>query len=136
VLWRMAIVLKANKVNLFVSSVLFVFWYHSPNFLDTPLMWTLVWQVTLSCVATILWHIVPVPWEMSKRVSWQEMEENRLPGVRKADRKLGLRDLRLSQQSYEIWRRIDWHIDAAPIVLAYTDMRRFNDEDTFCEMRC
>jgi hypothetical protein len=36
VLWRMAIILKANKVNLFVSSVLFVFWYHSPNFLDTP----------------------------------------------------------------------------------------------------
>jgi hypothetical protein len=35
-LWRMAIILKANKVNLFVSSVLFVFWYHSPNFLDTP----------------------------------------------------------------------------------------------------
>jgi hypothetical protein len=28
--------LKANKVNLFVSSVLFVFWYHLPNFLDTP----------------------------------------------------------------------------------------------------
>jgi hypothetical protein len=37
VLWRMAIILKTNKVNLFVSSVLFVFWYHSPNFLDTPL---------------------------------------------------------------------------------------------------
>jgi hypothetical protein len=36
VLWRMAIILKANKVNLFVSSVLFVFWYHSPYFLDTP----------------------------------------------------------------------------------------------------
>jgi hypothetical protein len=32
----MAIILKANKVNLFVSSALFVFWYHSPNFLDTP----------------------------------------------------------------------------------------------------
>jgi hypothetical protein len=32
----MAIILKANKVNLFVSSVLFVFWYHSPNVLDTP----------------------------------------------------------------------------------------------------
>jgi hypothetical protein len=32
----MAIILKTNKVNLFVSSVLFVFWYHSPNFLDTP----------------------------------------------------------------------------------------------------
>jgi hypothetical protein len=32
----MAIILKANIVNLFVSSVLFVFWYHSPNLLDTP----------------------------------------------------------------------------------------------------
>jgi hypothetical protein len=32
----MAIILKANKVNFFVSSVLFVFWYHSPNVLDTP----------------------------------------------------------------------------------------------------
>jgi hypothetical protein len=32
----MAIILKANKVNLFVSSVSFVFWYHSPNVLDTP----------------------------------------------------------------------------------------------------
>jgi hypothetical protein len=32
----MAIILKANKVNLFVSSVLFAFWYHSPNILDTP----------------------------------------------------------------------------------------------------
>jgi hypothetical protein len=31
----MAIILKANKLNLFVSSVLFVFWYHSPNVLDT-----------------------------------------------------------------------------------------------------
>jgi hypothetical protein len=29
-----------NKVNLFVSSVLFVFWYHSPNFLDTPRIYT------------------------------------------------------------------------------------------------
>jgi hypothetical protein len=35
----MVIILKANKVNLFVSSVLFVFWYHSPNFLDTPHVW-------------------------------------------------------------------------------------------------
>jgi hypothetical protein len=35
-LWMMAIILKANKFNLFVSSVLFVFLYHSPNFLDTP----------------------------------------------------------------------------------------------------
>jgi hypothetical protein len=29
-------ILRANKVKLFVSSVLFVFWYHSPTFLDTP----------------------------------------------------------------------------------------------------
>jgi hypothetical protein len=36
VLWRMVIILKTNKFNLFVSSVLFVFWYHSPNVLDTP----------------------------------------------------------------------------------------------------
>jgi hypothetical protein len=35
VLWRMAIILKAKKVNLFVYSFLFFFWYHSPNFLDT-----------------------------------------------------------------------------------------------------
>jgi hypothetical protein len=28
--------LKDNKVNLFLSSLLFVFWYHSPNVLDTP----------------------------------------------------------------------------------------------------
>jgi hypothetical protein len=34
----MAIILKVNKVNLFVSSVLFVFWYDSPNFLETPRM--------------------------------------------------------------------------------------------------
>jgi hypothetical protein len=32
----MAIILKANIVSLFLSSVLFVFWYYSPNFLDTP----------------------------------------------------------------------------------------------------
>jgi hypothetical protein len=28
--------LKTNEVNLFVSSVLLVFLYHSPKFLDTP----------------------------------------------------------------------------------------------------
>jgi hypothetical protein len=32
----MTIILKTNKVNLFVASFLFVFWYHSPNVLDTP----------------------------------------------------------------------------------------------------
>jgi hypothetical protein len=43
VLWRKAIILKVNKVNLFVSSVLFVFWYHSPNFLDTPHICNICW---------------------------------------------------------------------------------------------
>jgi hypothetical protein len=32
----MVVILNANKVNVFVSSVLFVFWFHSPNVLDTP----------------------------------------------------------------------------------------------------
>jgi hypothetical protein len=38
VLWRMAIILKASQFNLLVSPVVFVFWYHSPNVLDTPRM--------------------------------------------------------------------------------------------------
>jgi hypothetical protein len=29
-----------NKLTLFVSFVLFVFWYHSPNILDTPHTWS------------------------------------------------------------------------------------------------
>jgi hypothetical protein len=29
-----------NKLTLFVSSVLFVFWYHSPSILDTPHIWS------------------------------------------------------------------------------------------------
>jgi hypothetical protein len=48
VLWRMAIILKANKVNLFVFSVLFVFWYHSPTFIDTPRISTLCLSVSFS----------------------------------------------------------------------------------------
>jgi hypothetical protein len=36
VLWRMVIILKANKVN--VS--FFFSWYHSPNILDTPRKYT------------------------------------------------------------------------------------------------
>jgi hypothetical protein len=31
---------EGQKVNLFVSSVLFVFWYQSPNILDTPHVWS------------------------------------------------------------------------------------------------
>jgi hypothetical protein len=47
------IILKASKGNLFVSSVSFVFWYHSPNFLDTP-------RITYSviCYSSIVCHIV------------------------------------------------------------------------------
>jgi hypothetical protein len=33
---RLATFIKLPEVNLFVSSVLFVLWYHSPNVLDTP----------------------------------------------------------------------------------------------------
>jgi hypothetical protein len=56
VLWRMAIILKDNKVNLFVSSVLFVFWYHSPNCLDTPRMIVVLVPLLgpLSYIITIL----------------------------------------------------------------------------------
>jgi hypothetical protein len=36
------IILKANKVNLFVSVVLFVFWYHSTNLSDTQ-------RITTTC---------------------------------------------------------------------------------------
>jgi hypothetical protein len=39
----MAIILKANKVNLFVSSVLFVLCYHSTNILDTPHICSISW---------------------------------------------------------------------------------------------
>jgi hypothetical protein len=58
VLWRMAIILKANKVNLFVSSVLFVFWYHSPNVLDTP-------------------HICDISWLRVKQTSWEDGQNKR-----------------------------------------------------------
>jgi hypothetical protein len=47
----MAIILKANKVNLFVSSVLFVFWYYSPNFLDTPRKYCLLLRKTALALA-------------------------------------------------------------------------------------
>jgi hypothetical protein len=32
-----------NKLTVFVSSVLFVFWYHSPNFLDTLHICNISW---------------------------------------------------------------------------------------------
>jgi hypothetical protein len=48
----MAFILKANKISLFVSSVLFVCWYHSPNVLDTPYICNIsrlrvIWSLTL-----------------------------------------------------------------------------------------
>jgi hypothetical protein len=59
VLWRMAIILKASKVNLFVSSVLFVFWYLlSPTFLDTSRKrtWSMIFprELCVSKVHTLL----------------------------------------------------------------------------------
>jgi hypothetical protein len=53
VLWRMSIILKANKVNFLVSSVLFVFWYQSPNVLDTPRICSISWlrvNLNLKCI--------------------------------------------------------------------------------------
>jgi hypothetical protein len=56
VLWRMAIILKATKVNLFVPSVLIVFWYHSPNLLDAPRVY---WKLTTFTVQ-VSPHYLPV----------------------------------------------------------------------------
>jgi hypothetical protein len=58
VLWRMAIILKVNKLNLFVSSVLFVFCYHSPNVLDTPRTYSAVTRVYN---ATVLPYAIAFP---------------------------------------------------------------------------
>jgi hypothetical protein len=64
----MMIILKANKVNLFVSSVLFVFWYHSPNVLDTPHIYNVSrlrvnWNVGLVflCFRKIPADVITVP---------------------------------------------------------------------------
>jgi hypothetical protein len=47
--------LKANKVNLFASSVLLVFWYHSTNLLDTPRNH---YRVT-HCLYFCVWELKP-----------------------------------------------------------------------------
>jgi hypothetical protein len=65
----MATILKANKVNLFVSSVLFVFWYHSPNFLDTPRM-----RLVAVCTINSIWNriscgSIPCLWGWDSSVS-------------------------------------------------------------------
>jgi hypothetical protein len=57
VLWRMASILKANNVNLLIYSALFVFWYHSTNFLNTPriCMYIRVLYLTEHCVS--IWNV-------------------------------------------------------------------------------
>jgi hypothetical protein len=50
--------LKANKVNLFVSSVLFVFWYHSPNVLDTLHICNISWLRVNNASKETKWAIV------------------------------------------------------------------------------
>jgi hypothetical protein len=55
-LWRMASILTVNKVHLFVSSVLFVFWYHSPNVLDTPHKLSPPGYKSLLLVPSTPWH--------------------------------------------------------------------------------
>jgi hypothetical protein len=52
----MAIILKANRVNLFVCSVLFVFWYHSPIFSDTPC----ICPASSVCSEAVCLHTSPV----------------------------------------------------------------------------
>jgi hypothetical protein len=74
----MAIILKANKVNLFVSSVLFVFWYHSPNVLDTPHICNISWLRVkfLSAIrfkARIIAAVKNIDAPMMTLV-WQELE--------------------------------------------------------------
>jgi hypothetical protein len=67
VLWRMMIILKANKVKLFESSVLFVFWYHSLNVLDTPRICNIsrlrvkcIITNTMHCLFLVYWIKIPL----------------------------------------------------------------------------
>jgi hypothetical protein len=48
--------LKANKVNLFVSSVLCVFWYHLPNVLDTLHICNISW-LRVNLVSAADWEV-------------------------------------------------------------------------------
>jgi hypothetical protein len=60
----MMIILKANKVNLFVSSVLCEFWYHSPNVLDTPH----IWNISRLRVKTEIGHVLWVGYSVAQSV--------------------------------------------------------------------
>jgi hypothetical protein len=70
----MVIILMANKVNLFVSSVLFVFWYHLPNFLETPHIIYISTNEHLKKSAKLLWPSIPaMPRKKSEDISTLQM---------------------------------------------------------------
>jgi hypothetical protein len=79
----MAIILKANKVNLFVSSVLFVFWYHSPNFLDTPRIFSSKQSPTHLRITfhkqrsgdTAAWRYVTIRTPLASSASWRNTNQ-------------------------------------------------------------
>jgi hypothetical protein len=60
VLWRMAIILKTNKGNLFVSSVVFVFWSNSPTFLDTPRIYIYIYMCVCVCLCVCVQMIITI----------------------------------------------------------------------------
>jgi hypothetical protein len=74
----MALILKAKKVNLFVSSVLFVFWYHSPNILDTPCIYHIISYI-ISYIYHIIYHII-IPWN-DRRIFGPSLAETSLCGT-------------------------------------------------------
>jgi hypothetical protein len=47
-------ILKANKLNLFLSSVLFVFWYNSPKFLDTQHIYIYICKQRIFMISEIV----------------------------------------------------------------------------------
>jgi hypothetical protein len=80
----MAIILTENKVNLFVSSVLFVFWYHSADFLHTPRIITYISEHAVSLVTTkymqdwtyVQWAITMYYTQVSSTVIPKDMRVN------------------------------------------------------------
>jgi hypothetical protein len=72
--------LKANKVNLFVSSVFFVFWYHSPNVLYIPHICNISWLRVKERVELYLyfpsgpsWPVIgwPLPFPLPYDLDWE-----------------------------------------------------------------
>jgi hypothetical protein len=102
----MAIILKTNKVNLFVSSVLLVFWYHSPNVLDTLHICNISWLRVnnLYFSPNIVWVI------KSKRIKWAKHVAR--TGRREAYTGIWLRVLRerdhLGDQGVDVRKILRW----------------------------